>query len=333
MSDSPEDLAIQAQTDIAECAELRALDALRVELLGKKGSLTGLLKQLGGMPPEQRKNFGDRVNRAKEAVQAQLDTRRRTLEDIELSRRLAEETIDVSLPGRGEGSGGLHPISLTIERIERLFADMGFESVAGPEIEDDYHNFEALNIPPAHPARAMQDTFYVQGGERLLRTHTSPVQIRTMKHLVAAGGKPPIRMICPGRVYRVDFDRTHSPMFHQVEGLYVAERVSLADLKYDLMTFARGLFEADVEVMFRPSYFPFVEPGADMHVRLGDRWLEVLGCGIVNPKVLEAVGIDSERYTGYAFGMGVERLAMRRYGIDDLRLFFNNDLRFLRQFA
>lgn len=332
MSDSPETLAEQALAAVEACAELRALEGLRVELLGKKGSITGLLKQLGGMAPDERKAFGERVNRAKEAVLGAIETRRHALEEAELARRLAEETIDVSLPGRGETAGGLHPVTRTIQRIERLFADMGFDSVDGPEIEDDYHNFEALNIPPAHPARAMQDTFYVQGGARLLRTHTSPVQIRTMQHLVAMGGKPPIRMICPGRVYRVDFDRTHSPMFHQVEGLYVAERVSLADLKYDLMSFVHRLFESEVEVMFRPSYFPFVEPGADMHVKLGDRWLEVLGCGIVNPKVLDAVGIDSERYTGYAFGMGVERMAMRRYGVDDLRLFFNNDLRFLRQF-
>ncbi|SER20410.1 phenylalanyl-tRNA synthetase, alpha subunit [Solimonas aquatica] len=332
MSDELEQLQQSALADIAACAELRALETLRVELLGKKGRVTELLKQLGGMAPEQRKAFGERVNRVKEALSAALDARSQTLAQAELNARLSSERIDVSLPGRGESVGGLHPISRTIRRISQLFGEIGFEVVEGPEIEDDFHNFGALNIPELHPARAMQDTFYVFGGERLLRTHTSPVQIRTMQ-----SRQPPIRIICPGRVYRVDSDRTHSPMFHQIEGLYVADKVSLADLKYDIQTFLSRFFEREIEALFRPSYFPFVEPGADVHIRWhlpdgSSRWLEVMGCGVVHPKVLENVGIDPERYSGYAFGMGVERMAMLRYGVDDLRLFFNNDLRFLEQF-
>jgi phenylalanyl-tRNA synthetase alpha chain len=322
-----EQLVETAQADIGACADPRALEALRVEWLGKKGRITAQMKQLGGLPAEQRKAFGERINRIRDAVTAALESRRTELEQAELARRIASDRIDVTLPGRGQGCGGVHPVTRVIERIERLFGDLGFESVAGPEVEDDYYNFEALNIPEAHPARAMQDTFYLLDGARLLRTHTSPVQIRTMQQR-----RPPVRIICPGRVYRCDFDRTHSPMFHQVEGLYVAEKVSMADLKYDLMTFLKRFFERDMEVMFRPSYFPFVEPGADVHVRWGDRWLEVLGCGMVHPNVLEGVGIDPERYSGYAFGMGVERFAMLRYGVDDLRLFFNNDVRFLAQF-
>jgi phenylalanyl-tRNA synthetase alpha chain len=253
--------------------------------------------------------------------------------EMELARKLAAESIDVTLPGRGEPAGALHPITRTIQRIEKIFGDQGFASMSGPEIEDDFHNFGALNIPASHPARAMQDTFYVQGGKKLLRTHTSPVQVRTMENVVKAGGKPPIRIICPGRVYRRDqIDRTHSPMFHQIEGLYVAERVTLADLKHDILTFLERFFERKMEVRFRPSYFPFVEPGADVHVRWGDRWLEVMGCGMVHPNEFKAVGLDPSRYTGYAFGMGVERMAMLRHDIGDLRLFFNNDLRFLAQF-
>ncbi len=327
-----DELLASALADIAAAADARAIETLRVELLGKKGRVTDLLKQLGGMVPEQRKAFGEQVNRVKEALATQLESRARSIADVELERRLASETIDVTLPGRGISVGGLHPVTRTIRRIESIFNAMGFESVEGPEIEDDWHNFQALNIPESHPARAMQDTFYTLDGARLLRTHTSPVQVRTMQTR-----KPPIRIICPGRVYRVDFDRTHSPMFHQVEGLYVAENVGLADLKHDLQKFLSLFFEREVAALFRPSYFPFVEPGADVHIRWSqpgqaDRWLEVLGCGVVHPNVLSAVGIDPERYTGYAFGMGVERLAMLRYGVDDLRLFFNNDLRFLEQF-
>lgn len=332
MSNDLEQLVQGAQADIAACADSRALETLRVDLLGKKGRVTDLLKQLGGMAPDERKAFGEQVNRAKEALSAALESRGETLARAALDARLASERIDVTLAGRGETGGGLHPITRTIKRIAEIFGEMGFEVVEGPEIEDDFHNFGALNIPEAHPARAMQDTFYVMNSERLLRTHTSPVQIRTMQQR-----KPPIRIICPGRVYRVDSDRTHSPMFHQMEGLYVAEKVSLADLKYDLQIFLSRFFERDIEALFRPSYFPFVEPGADVHIRWtqpdgSSRWLEVLGCGVVHPKVLEAVGIDSEKYSGYAFGMGMERMAMLRYGVDDLRLFFNNDLRFLEQF-
>ncbi|HWY25731.1 MAG TPA: phenylalanine--tRNA ligase subunit alpha [Nevskia sp.] len=322
-----EELSRKAAAEIEAAADARAVEQLRVDLLGKKGRVTELLKQLGGMAPEQRKAFGEQVNRVKESLGQALERKAQAIGEAELARRLASESIDVTLPGRGEDVGALHPVSRTIRRIERIFNSMGFESVQGPEIEDDWHNFQALNIPESHPARAMQDTFYAFNGARLLRTHTSPVQIRTMKQR-----KPPIRIICPGRVYRVDFDRTHSPMFHQVEGLYVAENVGLADLKHDLLRFLSMFFEREAEVLFRPSYFPFVEPGADVHMRWGERWLELLGCGVVHPNVLNAVGIDPERYTGYAFGMGVERLAMLRYGVDDLRLFFNNDLRFLEQF-
>jgi len=327
MSTDLEQLSSKAAAEIEAATDPRVLEQLRVDLLGKKGRVTELLKQLGGMAPEQRKAFGEQVNRVKETLSSALERKAQALGEAELARKLASETIDVTLPGRGEEVGALHPVTRTIRRIERIFNSMGFESVQGPEIEDDWHNFQALNIPESHPARAMQDTIYTQNGARLLRTHTSPVQIRTMKQR-----KPPIRIICPGRVYRVDFDRTHSPMFHQVEGLYVSENVGLADLKHDLMRFLSLFFERDAEVLFRPSYFPFVEPGADVHMRWGDRWLELLGCGVVHPNVLSAVGIDPERYTGYAFGMGVERLAMLRYGVDDLRLFFNNDLRFLEQF-
>ena len=317
----------EALAQIAAAAEASAIEQLRVDLLGKKGRVTELLKQLGAMPADQRKAFGERVNRVKESLAQALESRASAINDAELDRRLKAETLDVTLPGRGEGVGGLHPVTRTLRRIESIFNSMGFETVEGPEIEDDWHNFQALNIPESHPARAMQDTFYLLNAARLLRTHTSPVQIRTMQ-----ARKPPIRIICPGRVYRVDFDRTHSPMFHQVEGLYVAENVGLADLKHDLQKFLSLFFERDAEAMFRPSYFPFVEPGADVHMKWGDRWLELLGCGVIHPNVLNAVGIDPERYSGYAFGMGAERLAMLRYGVDDLRLFFNNDLRFLEQF-
>jgi phenylalanyl-tRNA synthetase alpha chain len=332
MSIEPEQLGEAARAQIEAATDARVLEQLRVDLLGKKGQVTELLKQLGKMAPDQRRAFGERINLLKDSLAAAIERRAAALAESELARKLASETIDVTLPGRGESVGALHPISRTIRRIETIFKSMGFESVAGPEIEDDWHNFQALNIPESHPARAMQDTFYLLNGARLLRTHTSPVQIRTM-----LTRKPPIRIICPGRVYRVDFDRTHSPMFHQVEGLYIAESVGLADLKYDLQRFLSLFFEREVEALFRPSYFPFVEPGADVHIRWQQpgqaaRWLEVLGCGVVHPNVLTAVGIDPEQYTGYAFGMGVERLAMLRYGVGDLRLFFENDLRFLEQF-
>ncbi|MGH8455962.1 MAG: phenylalanine--tRNA ligase subunit alpha, partial [Stenotrophobium sp.] len=334
MPQNLEELQTAALAQIAQAGDARTLEELRVGLLGKKGRVTELLKALGGMPPDERKGYGERVNRVKEALSQALDARDGEMASRELAHKLAAESIDVTLPGRGDTVGGLHPITRTIRRIERLFNEIGFDTAEGPEIEDDFHNFGALNIPELHPARAMQDTFYVKGGERVLRTHTSPVQIRTMRALMQAGGKPPIRIICPGRVYRCDSDRTHSPMFHQVEGLYVGDNVTFSDLKYDLQTFLSRFFEHEVEALFRPSYFPFVEPGADVHMRWsepgkGDRWLELLGCGMVHPKVFEAVGIDPERYTGYAFGMGVERLAMLRYGVDDLRKFFDNDVRFL----
>jgi phenylalanyl-tRNA synthetase alpha chain len=322
-----------AVTEINAATDARALEQLRVDLLGKKGRVTDLLKQLGGMAPDERKVFGERVNCVKEALSSALQTRGAILSQAELTHKLAAESIDVTLPGRGQTLGGLHPITRTIQRIEHLFGELGFESLEGPEIEDDFHNFGALNIPELHPARGMHDTFYAKNGSRVLRTHTSPVQVRTMVELVKTGRKPPIRMIAPGRVYRSDSDRTHSPMFHQVEGLYVAENVSFADLQYDLKTFLSRFFEREAEVRFRPSYFPFTEPSSEVDIKdEKGRWLEVLGCGMVHPKVFEAVGIDPERYTGYAFGLGVERFAMLRYGVDDLRNFFNNDLRFLEQF-
>jgi len=315
------------------------LEAVRVAYLGKKGELTGLLKALGGMSPEERPVFGDAVNRAKQQVEAALNQRRAQLKQQQLAAQLDSETIDVTLPGRGESAGGLHPISRTLRRIETLFRQLGFEVHDGPELEDDYHNFEALNIPADHPARAMHDTFYCADG-LLLRTHTSPVQIRAMEQQ-----GPPIRLIAPGRVYRRDSDLTHTPMFHQVEGLMIDRDISLANLKGLLSRFLQLFFEQDdLKTRFRPSFFPFTEPSAEVDVACvgcggsGCRicshtgWLEVLGSGMVHPNVLRNVGLDAETYSGFAFGMGVERLAMLRYGIDDLRIFFDNDLRFLRQF-
>jgi phenylalanyl-tRNA synthetase alpha chain len=329
----------EALAAVAASADLRALDEVRVRYLGKSGSLTGQLKRLGALPPEQRPAAGQVINRAKEALQAAIDARRAALEAAAMASRLAAERIDVTLPGRGTRLGGLHPVTRTLRRIERLFADAGFQVAEGPEIEDDFHNFEALNIPPHHPARAMHDTFYVT--ERLLlRTHTSPVQIRVM-----GTEKPPLRVIAPGRVYRCDYDLTHTPMFHQVEGFLVDEQVTFSDLKGVLHDFLTGFFERELRLRFRPSYFPFTEPSAEVDIECvmcngkGCRvcketgWLEVLGCGMIHPEVFRHVGIDSETWTGYAFGMGVERLTMLRYGINDLRLFFENDLRFLRQFA
>ncbi|MEJ2534583.1 MAG: phenylalanine--tRNA ligase subunit alpha [Gammaproteobacteria bacterium] len=323
----------EALAGIEGCEDLRALDELRVRYLGKKGAVTALLKSLGGMEPAQRKAFGQAVNRAKQQIGNAVAARRETLERAALDAKLAAERIDVTLPGRGEQRGGLHPITRAMQRIIDLFGHLGFEVATGPEVEDDYHNFEALNFPPHHPARAMHDTFYFGDG-RLLRTHTSPVQIRAM---LAQGA--PIRIIAPGKVYRSDYDQTHSPMFHQVEGLLVGERVTMADLKGVLHEFVNAFFEADMAMRFRPSYFPFTEPSAEVDIGWdrgdGDEpgWLEILGCGMVHPNVLEACDIDSERYIGYAFGMGVERLAMLRYGVDDLRQFFDNDLRFLAQFS
>ncbi|QHS10059.1 phenylalanine--tRNA ligase subunit alpha [Sinimarinibacterium sp. NLF-5-8] len=328
MTQPLDELLTYATDAVASVADSRALESLRVELLGKKGRITDQLKQLGTLQGDARKAFGEQVNKIKTAVSDAIEARAAVLQQQELQARLAAESIDVTLPARGNTPGGLHPVTRTINRISQLFGELGFEAVEGPEIEDDFHNFAALNIPEAHPARAMQDTFYVFNGARVLRTHTSPVQIRTM-----TARQPPIRIICPGRVYRCDSDRTHSPMFHQIEGLYVAEKVTFADLKYDLQQFLSRFFERNAEVRLRPSFFPFTEPSAELDVRDEQgRWLEIGGCGMVHPKVFEAVGIDPERYTGYAFGMGVERMAMLRYGVDDLRLFFENDLRFLAQF-
>ncbi|MDX1456026.1 MAG: phenylalanine--tRNA ligase subunit alpha [Marinobacter sp.] len=311
---------------------LQALDQIRVDYLGKKGVLTQQLKSLGKLSPEERPAAGQKINDAKAQVQQAINARRAQLEQAALDAKLASESIDVTLPGRGQDLGGLHPVTRTLQRIEQFFAKAGYTVEQGPEIEDDYHNFEALNIPGHHPARAMHDTFYFNPGT-LLRTHTSPVQIRTMED-----GKPPFRMICPGRVYRCDSDMTHTPMFHQVEGLLVEKDVSFADLKSTVEEFLRVFFEKDLAVRFRPSYFPFTEPSAEVDIEWGReedgsiKWLEVMGCGMVHPKVFEYCGIDPEEYRGFAFGLGVERLAMLRYGVNDLRMFFENDLRFLRQF-
>lgn len=303
------------------------LDQVRVQYLGKKGHLTQLLKGLGALSAEERPQAGAKINEAKQALQEVLNSCKERLESAALEAKLAQETIDVTLPGRGQSLGGLHPVTKTLQRIEEFFARIGYSVAEGPEIEDDYHNFEALNIPSHHPARAMHDTFYFNANT-LLRTHTSGVQVRTMETQ-----QPPIRIICPGRVYRCDYDQTHSPMFHQVEGLIVDKDISFADLKGTLEQFLREFFEEDVKVRFRPSYFPFTEPSIEVDIDRGDgKWMEVLGCGIVHPKVFESSGIDPEQYTGFAFGMGVERLAMLRYGVNDLRLFFENDLRFLEQF-
>lgn len=313
---------------VDDSATLEQLESVRVELLGKKGKLTGVLKSIGSLPPEEKPAAGQAVNQVKVAVQALIDEKRQLLDNAELAEKLASDALDVTLPGGGQLAGGLHPITLTIERISALFGQLGFVTATGPEIEDDYHNFEALNIPEHHPARAMHDTFYFDVN-RLLRTQTSSVQIRYMESV-----EPPLRIISPGRVYRCDSDMTHSPMFHQVEGLLVDENVSLSDLMGHLETFLNMFFDQDnCEIRFRPSYFPFTEPSAEVDIRINKGpWLEVLGSGIVHPSVFRSVGIDTERYTGYAFGMGVERLAMLRYGVDDLRLFFENDLRFLAQF-
>jgi phenylalanyl-tRNA synthetase alpha chain len=332
-------LVEEALGAIADATDSTALEQLRVRFLGKKGSLTEQLKSLGQLPAEERPKAGAVINEAKEKVAASLDARKSSLESLALQAALAREAIDVTLPGRRQSLGGLHPVTRTIERIEDIFSSAGFDVVEGPEIEDDYHNFEALNIPAHHPARAMHDTFYFNPGT-LLRTHTSTVQVRVMET-----GQPPFRFICPGRVYRCDSDVTHTPMFHQVEGLWVDEHASFADLKGLLEEFLQVFFEADLAVRFRPSYFPFTEPSAEVDVQCvvcrgaGCRvcsqtgWLEVLGCGMVHPKVLRLSGIDPGKYTGFAFGMGVDRLAMLRYQIKDLRLMFENDLRFLRQFA
>ncbi len=331
-------LTTDALEAIAKAQNSQELEQLRVNFLGKKGSFTEQLKALGGLSPEVRPAAGAAINQAKDQVQEALSERKTLIDNAAAEIELEMGQIDITLPGRKQSTGGLHPVTRTIERIEAIFIGAGFTMAEGPEIEDDYHNFEALNIPAHHPARAMHDTFYFDANT-LLRTHTSTVQDRVMESTA-----PPIKIICPGRVYRCDSDMTHTPMFHQVEGLFIDENVSFADLKGLIVEFLRVFFEADLAVRFRPSYFPFTEPSAEVDVQCvsckGDGcrvcsqtgWLEVLGCGMVHPKVLEKSNIDPEKYTGFAFGMGVDRLAMLRYQIKDLRLLFENDLRFLRQF-
>ena len=317
--------AAASQVDAAN--DLAALDAVRVSYLGKKGALTARLKSLSDLSAEDRPKAGQEINLAKQDVQSRINARRDMLEAAALEEKLAVDAVDVSLPGRGAELGARHPVSRAMVRIEKIFRNAGFGIRSGPEIEDDFHNFTALNIPDDHPARAMHDTFYFPGGN-LLRTHTSPVQIRSMMKEGV-----PLRIIAPGRVYRCDSDLTHTPMFHQVEGLVIDRDINLANLKAVLHQFVEAFFERDAKLRFRPSYFPFTEPSAEVDVLWEEgKWLEILGCGMVHPNVLESAGIDSEEYTGYAFGMGVERLAMLRYGVSDLRMFFENDLRFLRQF-
>lgn len=331
-------LVSQALEAVSHTDDVNPLEQLRVHYLGKKGELTQVMKTLGNLSAEERPQAGALINAAKDQVQDALNSRKATLEQAALSAKLAAEKIDVTLAGRGQTSGGLHPVTRTLERVEQFFTRIGYGIAEGPEVENDYHNFEALNIPGHHPARAMHDTFYFNAN-MLLRTHTSPVQVRTME-----SQQPPIRIVCPGRVYRCDSDITHSPMFHQVEGLLVDEGVSFADLKGTIEEFLRVFFEKPLGVRFRPSFFPFTEPSAEVDLQCvmcsgkGCRvckqtgWLEVMGCGMVHPNVLRMSGIDPEKYSGFAFGMGVERLAMLRYGVNDLRLFFDNDLRFLAQF-
>ncbi|PHS84428.1 phenylalanine--tRNA ligase alpha subunit [Aeromonas dhakensis] len=322
-----EEVVGQARAEIGGVSDIAALDEIRVKYLGKKGFFTEQMKGLGALSAEERPAAGAVINQAKQQVQDALNGRREALEVAVLNQKLAAETIDVSLPGRRIENGGLHPVTRTIERIERLFGEMGFKVARGPEIEDGFHNFDALNIPAHHPARTDHDTFYFNP-DLMLRTHTSGVQIRTMEHQ-----QPPIRIIAPGRVYRNDYDMTHTPMFHQVEGLLVDEHASFTELKGILHDFLRNYFEEDLTIRFRPSYFPFTEPSAEVDVMgKNGKWLEVLGCGMVHPNVLRSVGIDPEKYSGFAFGMGVERLTMLRYGVNDLRAFFENDLRFLKQF-
>jgi len=332
-------LTSEALQAIEQAGDISGLDQLRVQFLGKKGSFTGLLKGLGKLAPEERPAAGATINAAKVLVQEALEARKALLGAEEAANKQRAEAVDVTLPGRRQSVGGLHPVSKTLQRIENIFSSAGFDVVQGPEIEDDYHNFEALNIPAHHPARAMHDTFYFDSS-LLLRTHTSTVQVRVMEN-----GEAPFRFICPGRVYRCDSDLTHTPMFHQVEGMLVDEHVTMADLKGLLVKFLQVFFEDDLDVRFRPSYFPFTEPSAEMDVQCvsckgqGCRvcshtgWLEVGGCGMVHPNVLKSSNVDPEKYTGFAFGMGVDRLAMLRYQINDLRLLFENDLRFLRQFS
>ena len=339
----------EARAAFAGISDPDALEQAKARFLGKNGQISELLKNLGKLPPEEKKTAGAAINQAKQAVEEALNSRREAIREAALAARLAEESLDVTLPGRTELRGGLHPVTRTLERIESLFASIGFTAADGPEIEEDFFNFTALNTPEDHPARSMHDTFYLNNPDGslaekvLLRTHTSPIQARYMQAHVAKYGRlermPEIRIIAPGRVYRVDSDATHSPMFHQVEGLWVGENVSFADLKGVIADFLKRFFETDdLNVRFRPSFFPFTEPSAEIDVAfmsgaLKGRWLEIAGCGMVHPNVLRHAGIDPEKYTGFAFGFGPDRLTMLRYGVNDLRLFFEGDLRFLRQFA
>ena len=328
-----EQIVAEAQQVIAACNSIAELEQAKARFLGKSGTLTELLKGLGKLPPEEKPRAGAAINQAKQRVEAMLQARRDAILASELDARLAAESVDVTLPGRRQSPGGLHPIARVQEQVERLFASMGFSVADGPEIEDDEYNFTMLRMFPDHPSRSMQDTFYVEGSSRVLRTHTSPVQIRYMQ-----AHKPPLRIICPGRVYRVDHDATHSPMFHQVEGLWVDRGISLADLKGTVTQFCRAFFERDdINVRFRPSYFPFVEPGVEIDMEWSRKdgetgYLEIAGAGVVHPDVLRNVGIDPQEHSGFAFGMGLDRLAMLKYGVNDLRLFFENDLKFLAQF-
>jgi phenylalanyl-tRNA synthetase alpha chain len=338
VSASIEEILTQALQELAHAKDLNQLDQVRVNYLGKKGVFTEQMKELGKLEPEQRRSAGQVINTVKNSFQEALDARKVSLEAEELQARLASECVDVTLPGRGQTTSGLHPVTITLRRIAKIFASVGFDVVEGPEIEDDYHNFGALNIPEHHPARAMHDTFYFDP-HTVLRTHTSPVQIRVME-----SEQPPLKVIAPGRVYRCDSDLTHTPMFHQVEGFLVDKDVSFADLKGVVFEFLRAFFEKDIQVRFRPSYFPFTEPSAEVDIECvicdgqGCRvcshtgWLEVMGCGMIHPEVFKSVKIDHQQFSGFAFGMGVERLAMLRYGINDLRMFFENDLKFLQQF-
>ncbi|WP_438970904.1 phenylalanine--tRNA ligase subunit alpha [Methylophaga sp.] len=334
-----EDIVATAKKAVADAQDNRALDTVRVEYLGKKGKITAYLKQLGNVGVEERPVIGKSVNLAKQEVTGLVESRTKTLADAAMEAALKAEKVDVTLPGRNSDVGGLHPVTRTLQRIERYFRNIGFDVAEGPEIEDGHHNFTALNIPEHHPARAMHDTFYFDA-DKLLRTHTSPVQVRVMEE-----SQPPLRLIAPGRVYRCDSDLTHTPMFHQVEGLMVDENISFTDLKGVLSDFLQAFFEKPLKVRFRPSYFPFTEPSAEADIECvicggeGCRvcshtgWIEILGCGMVHPNVFKHVNIDSEKYLGFAFGLGVERMAMLRYGVNDLRLFFDNDLRFLNQFS
>ena len=317
----------QAVKQFALISDEAELEQVKARYLGKEGSLTVLLKGLGKLSAEERPAAGARINQVKQAIEASLQQRRDALQQNKLAQKLAAESLDVTLPGRGLSTGGLHPVTRTLERIEQLFHSLGFATASGPEIESDFYNFTALNIPQNHPARAMHDTFYIDP-QHVLRTHTSPVQVRYME-----AHQPPLKIISPGRVYRVDSDATHSPMFHQVEGLWVDENVSFANLKGVVQDFLQRFFEQDdLQVRFRPSFFPFTEPSAEMDMSWNSGWLEIGGCGMVHPNVLKHVNIDSEKYLGFAFGLGVERLAMLRYGVNDLRLFYESDLRFLKQF-